>query len=150
MGFVDPGMAGTARHSAEPIVSDGWTCVSMRRAWRVLWVAAALAACEDAVPGGPGAVTVSLVSPTGAEGAAVVALTGAGIGEVSGAGTRVFAAATPGGTRVVVVAEPAGALRFQVQVEDVTAPPTAALVEVADGEDRLRTSLQGYRLEVSR
>lgn len=102
---------------------------------------------EPAPPAGPGEVVARLVSPNGAEGAAVVELTGAGIGEVRGApGTTVFAAASGPATRVVVLRDTPGELAFHVRLAERSAPPAARVIEVADGEDRLRASLAGYRV----
>ncbi|NJD19001.1 MAG: hypothetical protein FIA95_06930 [Gemmatimonadetes bacterium] len=119
---------------------------------RLVWALAAapiVAACGDQGPvSGPGTLTAEVVSPNGAEGAALVTLVGEGLGAVGplDAG-RVFAEARGDTVRVVVVNLAGGTLRFTVHVPDTTRPPMATLVEVSGPDDRLR-SLAAYRLEL--
>jgi hypothetical protein len=109
----------------------------------VLW-----AGCGDD-PSGPGTLTATLVSPNGAEGSASIILYGSGLGAVSAIEGRVFSRHAGDTLRVVVVNPEGGVLRFAVGVDDVSRVPTAAALEVADTEDRLRT-LAGYSVEVTR
>ncbi len=107
-----------------------------------------LAGCGDE-PSGPGTLTATLVSPNGAEGSALVVLYGQGLGAVRPIEGSVFSREAGDTLRVVVVNPDGGPLRFTVTVDDITRMPTAAVLEVADTEDRLRT-LAGYTVEITR
>jgi len=107
-----------------------------------------LAGC-GAEPSGPGTLTAALVSPNGAEGSALVVLYGQGLGAVRAIEGSVFSREDGDTLRVVVVNPDGGSLRFTVAVDDITRTPTAAVLEVADPEDRLRT-LAGYTVEITR
>jgi hypothetical protein len=129
---------------------------SRRRAWGAArWLAPLLVlgalACDATSPrgpSGPGEVAARLVSPNGAEGAAVLELSGSGIGAVrASAGTTLFIAAEGATTRLVLVRETPGELAFHVHLADRATAPTARVIEVAGGDDQLRTSLTGYRVE---
>lgn len=123
---------------------------------RSTWIAAGAAlvlaagACGDAGPAsGPGVLTARVVSPNGAEGAALVTLVGPGIEGIAAAGGRVFSEVHGDTVVVVVVNEAGGDLSFGVSLADTTRPPTAALVEVSGPDDRIR-ALTGYSLEIRR
>lgn len=110
-----------------------------------------LAACEGGPGPGPGTLTASVVSPHGAEGAAVLELHGPGIQGVSAASGWVFG--EPGGgdtVSVVVVADDAGLLTFRVQVADTLQRLQGRVVQVAGPDDALRDRLEEYRVEVVR
>jgi outer membrane lipoprotein SlyB len=109
---------------------------------------AALAACDGGGAPMPGVLTATVVSPGGAEGAAHVRLIGAGTLGVQALDARTFSHRRGDTVDVVVVRGTPGELRFLVQVADTTARPAGAVVEVADGENRLRSNLGAYRLEV--
>lgn len=111
-----------------------------------------LAACSDQAPvSGPGTMTATLVGPSGAEGAALVVILDADLGEISPVGrTDVFAAEGSGATRVVLVNRDGGTLSFQVAVADTTRPPPALVEQVAGPDDELRSSLEGYAVEFTR
>lgn len=101
---------------------------------------------------GPGELQALLISPNGAEGAAVIELAGEGIGAVTafpGSG-RVFAERVGSTVRVVVVLDQPGEIRFRVAVDDVSDPPTGAVLEIADGSNEMRQSLAGYSVEFAR
>ncbi|MGD8319657.1 MAG: hypothetical protein PVJ02_04370 [Gemmatimonadota bacterium] len=127
----------------------------MRGRWRKLALTglATLAvgiavACGDQGPhSGPGTLTATVVSPNGTEGSAVLSLFGEGIGEVRALDGAVFSERRGDSVRVVVLADTPGSLRFLVAVDDTTRPVTASFIQVADGEDQLRTSLGGYTVE---
>lgn len=106
------------------------------------------AACETG-PSGPGTLTGTVASPNGPEGAALVVVSGQGLGAVSGAGsTRAFSHQNGTEMRIVLVNLTPGELRFGVEVPDVGAPPpTATVLQVVDGENRVRPVLTGYRIE---
>ena len=109
-----------------------------------------LASCDRSTdPGGAGTLNVSLVSPNGAEGAAILDVAGE-VESVSSTGdTRVFSADSPAGKRVVIVRGTAGSLSVRLRVPDVSRPPQVTVVEVADGDDRVRVSLAGYHVELN-
>jgi hypothetical protein len=44
----------------------------------------------------------------------------------------------------------AGPIRLQIRTEDVAKLPSVAVVQVADEENRLRNSLEGYRLSFTK
>jgi len=114
------------------------------------WLLAALAvsACSDTGPvAGAGTRTGRLVSPNGAEGAAVLVLIGGGIGQVTPVGeTRVFRGGGEGKVRIVLVDEDGGELAFQVEVADTTAPLVTVVEQVAAPDDALRVGLAAYRV----
>jgi hypothetical protein len=104
--------------------------------------------CDDPPVPGSGVLTITLISPNGPEGAAHLTIFGGGLGEVNGLGSQTFSHTVGDNLNVVVVRDQPGELRFTVAVADTTIRPTVAIVEVAGGDDRLRTDLQGYRVEV--
>ena len=125
---------------------------SLDRTTRIISTAllgAALTACgsDQPVPLGPGALEATLVSPNGPEGAAVLELAGPGLGEVTVAEGEVFEQADGNTTRLVIVRDIPGQIRFRVQVIERSEPPTATVVEVADGTNELRSSISGYQVE---
>ena len=90
-----------------------------------------LGACGDAGPrSSPGSVEVRVASPNGAEGSAVVAVFGEGIRGVS--------------------TDVPGDLRFALSMADTTTVLQGVVLQVADGEDRLRSTVGGYTLEFLR
>ncbi len=118
----------------------------------LLWTAlscAVLASCDRSTePGGPGTLTASLLSPNGAEGAAILEIVGE-VETVSGTNdVQAFSSVTPGGKRVIVVRSSPGDLSVKLRVPDVSRPPQVSVIEVADGDDRIRASLNGYRVEL--
>lgn len=110
------------------------------------------AACDDAPPEPqpvPGDLDVTLVSPNGSEGTAVLETEDDGIVEVSVEdGLQAFHWTEGGLTRIVVLLDDVGEVRFRMNVTDVNRPPVLDLVEVADGANRLRGSLAGYEIAV--
>jgi hypothetical protein len=108
-----------------------------------------LAACgtDDPAPT-PGVLTATLVSPNGPEGAAHVRLFGEGIVEVRPLDARTFSNVRGDTVNVVVVRDQPGDLRFLVALADVERVPTAAILEVAGGDDELRANVQSYRVEI--
>lgn len=123
---------------------------------RVLVAAAAAlvasAACQDAPPGPapvPGDLLVTLVSPNGAEGAALLTTAEAGIVEVTAdAPVQAFHWREAAVDRIVVLRDDAGVIRFRMSVEDVLRPPQLVVAEVADAANRLRATLTGYDVEI--
>jgi hypothetical protein len=114
-----------------------------------LIAALSLSACstDDPAPT-PGVLTATLVSPNGPEGSAHVRLFGQGITEVRALDARTFSYARGDTVNVVVVRDQPGDLRFLIALSDASRVPEAAVLEVAGGDDRLRSNVQSYRLEV--
>jgi hypothetical protein len=113
-----------------------------------------LGACERGGGGTPpedgGEYRAVLESPFGAEGAAAIELTGAGILSITTTTGRIFTQSAGTTAHVVLVQEPAGSIEFRVTTAEGQAPPAARVVEVADGNDQPRASLAGYRVTFSR
>ena len=120
------------------------------------WLACAgvlltVAACGDAGPvSGPGTLTAVLVSPNGAEGAAVVSLSGTGVGAVGAVSGEVFSRVDGNTVTVVVINEPGGELSFSVALADTIQRPIGSIEQVAGPNDELRSTLSGYSLEFRR
>ncbi len=92
-------------------------------------------------------MTAALVSPNGAEGAAVVDVAGT-VENISGSsGVSVYTTPSATGTRVILVRMTPGALEMSFRTQDISRPPNISVVEVADGDDAVRASLTGYRME---
>lgn len=107
--------------------------------------------CDGGPGPGSGTLTATVVSPHGAEGAAVLKLHGPGIEGVGGSEGWVWGEAGSGDTvAVVVVADAAGALSFQVAVADTLQPLEGRVFQVAGPDDVLRDDLEAYRVEVAR
>jgi len=114
----------------------------------------AVVACDllgPSGPSGPGWLHIDLQSPNGEEGAAVFELAGGrDLGVVSLDGGDVFYEPDGSTIRIVVVMDDPGPIRLEIRTEDVAKLPSAAVVQVADGENRLRSSLAGYRLSFTK
>lgn len=125
-----------------------------RRSSTLLLLAAALSlgACDRGGTGSDdgGEYRAVLESPNGAEGAAAIELTGPGIQSVTASAGRLFTQTAGTTTHVVLIHEPAAAIEFRVTMEPGQKPPAARVVEVADGNDRPRASLDGYRVTFGR
>lgn len=87
-----------------------------------------------------------LESPHGAEGAAVLELSGSGMDAVTATSLSLFRQPVAGGIRLVLVREPAGRLEFRVRMASGSRLPAVRVVEVVDGDDRQRASLEGYEV----
>jgi len=121
--------------------------------WRVAALAGVLAAAACGSEGpisGPGTLTAALVSPNGAEGAALVEFFGQGIGAVSAVDGPLWQRSRGDTVRVFIVSETGGTLRFAVEVADTTRKPKGVVLEVSDPADEVRASLSGYALEFRR
>ncbi|MBT8395900.1 MAG: hypothetical protein HKO65_07480 [Gemmatimonadetes bacterium] len=98
-------------------------------------------------PMGPGNLAITLLSPNGPEGSAVLEITGgADLSFVSTTGGEVFFEHSAGSSRVIVVMDDPGEINFRVGTEDVGVIPSVDVVQVAGGEDQLRLSLSGYEV----
>ncbi len=114
----------------------------------------ALAACDgggtEPPPPPGGDYNAVLQGPTSAESAALLELTGTGIEDVSSLTSVVYSSPVSGGRRVVLVRGTPGALEFRVRMAPGNEPPAARVVELAGGDDQLRTSLTGYQVAFTR
>ena len=100
-----------------------------------LALSAALFACGDSGPQGPGSFDASLQIVGPPAGGVVVDVTGAGVSGIEEQGdTRVFTNPITGGYRVIAVSG-TGAITFQVNVDRVEAGFPAAVVVDATGTD---------------
>jgi hypothetical protein len=103
-------------------------------------------------PEGPGSIQVELDSPNGAEGSAVFEFAGGtGLGVVTTFGGEVYHSHNygTGTSRVVVILDTPGAIQFKVRTSNVGDRPSFTLLQVADGDDNLRSSLSGYEIEIT-
>jgi len=107
-------------------------------------LALALTACDSTDPGGDANLTAVLVSPNGAEGAAILDVTGTVESFTAPSGMSVYTTPSGNGTRVIVVRLAPGELSVNLAVADASNPPAISVVEVADGNNQLRQSVSGY------
>jgi hypothetical protein len=91
----------------------------------------------------------TLSSPNGPEASAYIALSGTGIVRVTAQDARVFSNTQGNTTHVVLVREQPGLLQFRVEMKDASSVPTGSVIEVAGGDNKTRTDLSKYRLEIS-
>jgi hypothetical protein len=123
--------------------------------WRLLtaplMLLSGLAACSD-----KGRPTESLkgpiarlISPNGAEGAAVIEFA-AVVDSVVLQGGIAYLHAASGRTRAALVLEHPGAVRFSLPHGTPGAVPAATVIEVADGSNQLRSTVAGYRVAYDR
>lgn len=93
------------------------------------------------------AYDVTIVSPSGPEGAALLELDGSFADAFTVNSDRVFTHAGGGVTRVVLVKHVPGDLTFTLVLDAPDPPPQARILQVADGANQLRAFLDGYRVE---
>ena len=127
----------------------------MQHRTRVTWLGLAmasaglLASCSDSSgPRGPGTLEATLVSPNGPEGAVVLELVGGGIDSVTETSHLTYVQQDGATIRLVVVLEDPGVIEFELAVRDVSDPPQTTVVQVADGDNELRGSVAGYRVDL--
>jgi hypothetical protein len=100
---------------------------------------------DDNEPRGEGTLDISILSPSGLEGSAVLEILGGdGLGIVSTTSGQAYYSHQGDRSRAVVILDEPGVIRFQVRTEDVAVVPTVNVIQVADGNDELRTSVDGY------
>ena len=116
-----------------------------------LLISATVTACDFlglSGPSGPGELYATIVSPNAVDGAAVLELTGVSqLGYVRSDHGDIFLSSDGGTTRVVVLLDDPGPIRFHIRVEDVAELPSVTVVQVADANNELRSSLSGYDVE---
>ena len=116
-------------------------------------LALTFAGCDSTGPDGPGPgpLEATLISPSGGgEASAVFELTGGvGLGSVSMVGGEVFYQHFGGSTRIVAVRDDPGVIRFQIWTDDLGQLPEVRVIQVADGENQLRTALSSYSVQVA-
>lgn len=94
----------------------------------------------------PGDLVITLVSPSGPEGAAILETSDSGIVEVTSSSGRAFLGGSGGTTRIVILMPTPGQIELTVRLADTNRPPRLRLVEVADGDNELRPDLSGYTI----
>jgi hypothetical protein len=92
----------------------------------------------------PGDLLVTIVSPNGVEGSAVLETVDERIAAVTAEGAQIFHRRAGGLSRVVILLDVAGDLRFRLSVADQNNPPRLQIVEVAGADNGLRANLAGY------
>lgn len=107
----------------------------------------ALAACDGdpSGRGNPGPVSATLVSPNADDGAVLLEFSG-GVRDVSVPGGQAFVREGSPARALLVVGTP-GAIQFSVLLDDVARRPEVTVLEVADGQSRVRAGTAGYRVE---
>ena len=112
----------------------------------------ALGGCTDTGPDiQPGLLVASLASPNGLEGAALIHIVGAGVGSLEPTGDgRAFTSSHGDTLRVLLVLDTPGELGFRISVPDLATPPTATVLQVADGANALRLDISAYQVRFSR
>jgi hypothetical protein len=115
--------------------------------------ALAFAACGDDGPSEPppgaGDLLVHLISPFGAEGAAVFETSDAGITGVDCDACDVYHNRVDGTSRIVVLMDGLGELRFTMNVADRQSPPELQVIEVADPSNQARDDVSLYAVGYS-
>ena len=118
--------------------------------WLAVAVLTVSSACERSTSPspGPGLTSTRLVSPHTDDGAAFIELTGDVQSVSAPAGTTVYTEQVRAGVlRVLLIRDTPGPIEFSLQLADRTRIPVARVLEVADGDDRPRASVDGYRVE---
>lgn len=117
---------------------------------KALLAAAALlaVACESSGPGGPTALGLTIQSPHGAEGAALISLVGPVDSVTRTAPGWLLAHRVADTTWVFAGLETAGILRFTVHVGGDGRLDGASLVEVSGPDDAPRADPDRYRLDI--
>jgi hypothetical protein len=100
-------------------------------------------------PSGPGEIHANIMSPDGAvDGAAVLEITGpTGLGAITSDFGEVYFQRDGNTTRVIIILDDPGLLTFQMRVEDVAELPEVTVVQIADGNNVLRTTATEYEIE---
>ena len=99
-------------------------------------------------PSGPGELHANIVSQNAFDGAAVIEITGgSGLTWITSDDGEVVYEHDGSTTRLVVILDDPGPITFRIRVDDVAELPSATVIQVADGDNELRTSLSDYEIE---
>ncbi|MFW6202307.1 MAG: hypothetical protein ACOC8B_07000 [Gemmatimonadota bacterium] len=116
--------------------------------------AGAVAAYGDEPPSQPPGpavvVTATLISPHGAEGAAILDVAADAVVDVSMAAGSAFTAEAGDRLRIVLVRTTAGNIRAEIGLRDASADLEPRVVQVAGPSNELRADPVDYRVEVER
>jgi hypothetical protein len=128
--------------------------VSRSGAAALLVAAAALVSlsCGDGTSGPPygaGDLVVHLISPNGAEGAAVLETSDEGITGVACDSCDVYHNRAVGMSRIVVLMDRSGEISFRMSVRDRRLPPELQVVEVAGPSNEARDDVSQYTVRYS-
>jgi len=107
-------------------------------------------ACDSTQPKSSGILTAALITPNGAEGAAVIDVSGVLDSVTATDGTQLFETPTATGKRIVLVRLTPGELSMKVNVPDVSNLPHFTVVQVADGDNKLRQLTPSYTMSYLR
>ena len=106
-----------------------------------------LLACDDPV-GDQATMLATLVSPNGAEGAALVELPVDGVSGVTAVDGEVLELIQGGRRQIAIVRDAPGPISFRFTFADETRPPEVRVVQVSGPDDTPR-ALAGYRVDVT-
>ena len=93
-------------------------------------------------------MVATLVSPNGAEGAALFELPVDGVSDVTAVAGEALEVVRNGRRQVVIVRDEAGPIAFRFTAADATRPPDVRVVQVSGPDDRPRV-VTGYRVAVA-
>lgn len=145
VGFGRPGKTVPSRGDLATLpVAGGFRTAGLRALFLVAAVAGSACSSDDPDPLSRSAT----LTPELAEGAAVVLLLGAPVASVESDEGQVFFSTRGDTTRVVLVRDEPGPLRFDLRLSDPTSEPTGVVLQVADGQNRLRDDVARYRVEM--
>lgn len=121
--------------------------IDRRSRWRLLAAAmlltSLLAACHDASSPKPSGAAGHIVSPNGAEGAAVIEFAGV-VSSINVPGGVGYLSSTGGVTRAALILQQPGTIRFSLPGVAIGAGPAATVIDVADGNNQPRAAVAGY------
>ena len=107
-------------------------------------------ACDSTQPKHSGTLTAVVDSPNGAEGAAVINVRDPVDSFTAVEGTSLYQTPTPTGTHIILVRLTPGELSMKVNVPDVSSLPHFFVIEVADGENKIRPTPSDYHVSFLR
>ena len=102
-----------------------------------------LAACHDGSSPKRSGAAGSVVSPNGAEGAAVIEFAGV-VSSISVPGGVGYLSSSGGVTRAALILQQPGTIRFSLPGVAIGSGPAATVIEVADGSNQPRAAVAGY------
>jgi hypothetical protein len=102
-----------------------------------------LAACNDGSSPKPSGAAGRVVSPNGAEGAAIIEFSGV-VSSINVPGGVGYLSTSGGVTRAALILEQPGTIRFSLPGVAIGAGPAATVIEVADGGNQPRAAVAGY------